>query len=271
MNVIRCSMLTGWDDCARRTGARQYMAMLEAHGHTPKTLLPSVGAAIGTAVHRGAAWFLLARLHGTPEPDLAACVGVALDALTTQLEPGAVWDPTSPNLMVAHKQVERMLRVYWPKMQTMHPLMVEDQIKATISEGWELSGHLDYFGIAGDLDDLKTGAVFRSHGGQLGGYALDLEARGHAAKKAGTDFIKRVVLSRPQPMPIYTAYDVEETKRTAWRSIHEIVLQMEEYDRTGNPHHIRANPQSMMCTPKYCCAWGTAFCTSHKQPEEPDV
>ncbi len=270
MNTIRCSMLPAWDDCSRRTGARQYTDMLATHGHTLKSLLPSVGAAIGTAMHKAAGHFLLARLAGGDEPTFDECAGLAEGSLAVALDRGAVWDATTPNFLDARKQIERMLRAYWPVLVKKRPLIVESELRATVGDAWELSGHVDCFDILGALDDLKTGAVQRGYIAQIGSYGLLLQACGHEAKKAGMTYVPRVRLSKPQPGPIYSEYDLKEARQVAWRTIQEITRTMDEFAATGNPHVIRANSMSMMCTPKYCPAWGTPFCTSHQKPKEQD-
>ena len=268
MNTIRCSMLPAWDDCSRRTGARQYTDMLAAYGHTLKELLPSVGAAIGTAMHKAAGHFLLARLAGSDEPTFDQCADIATDSLMVALDRGAIWDATTPNIQAADKQIGRMLRSYWPVLVKKRPLIVESELKATVADGWELSGHVDCYDIDAALDDLKTGAVQRGYIAQIGSYGLLLEANGREVKKAGMTYVPRARLSKPQPLPIYSDYDLKEARHIAWRSIQEIIRTMDEFAEIGNPHVIRANSMSMMCTPKYCPAWGTAFCTSHQKPKE---
>ena len=268
MNTIRASMLPAWDDCSRRTGARQYGAMLAAHGHNTRLLLPSVGAAIGTAVHKAASHFLGARLAGLQEPGQVECADVAEVSLITALEPGAVWDATSPNMQTATAQVARMFHAYWPTLQRKRPAIVETELRATVLDGWELSGHVDYYGESEDLDDLKTGVKVATPIGQFGGYSLLLEAHGKEVRVAAMEFVPRVRISKPQPPPERTVYDVHTAKQEAWRAIYDIVRAMGEYADTGNQHALRANPKSMMCTEKYCPAWGTSFCTSHQKPKE---
>lgn len=268
MNLIRCSMLPAWDDCARRTGGRQYGHLLAEHGHELRSLLPSVGAAIGTAVHKGASHFLIARLTGADEPTRDQCTDAALAALAEQLAPGAVWDATSPNMQTAHKQVMRMLGVYLPTLAGVRPLIVESEMRSTIADGWELSGHVDNFTEDGDLDDLKTGVPPRNHRPQIGGYVLNLEANGHKVTTAGMTFVQRVRLSKPQPLPVRTDYDLSECRLVAWRAINDIKDSMERYKTTGNPHELQENPMSLMCSAKYCSSWGTSFCTVHKAKEQ---
>lgn len=270
MNTIRCSMLPAWDDCARRTGGRQFAALLEKRGHRMRDLLPSVGSAIGTAVHRGAAHLLIARVASAQEPSEHECMEAAEASLVDALKPGAVWDATTPNMQTALAQLHRMLGVYLPWLHGVTPLVVEERLRAGVTDGWELSGHCDLLTATHHLDDLKTGNIPRSYGAQLGGYILDLEANGYTPRKASMTYVARVRLrskggsAKAQPGPVRTEYDILEAKRSAWTAIRDIVRSVNAFERTGDPHELRANPMSLMCSPKYCAAWGTQFCRQHR-------
>lgn len=268
MKTIRCSSLPSFEDCSRRTVARGYADILAAHKFQRNANLPSIGAAIGTAVHSAAGHFLIARLNGETEPSQAACVEIAEAKLITQVRPGAIWDATSGNIKIATAQVVKMIAAYWPELIKKKPLIVESELRAMIAPGWVLSGHVDCFEENGELDDLKTGVPSRNHVTQLGGYALNLEANGHKLRSATVTFIKRVAYTKPQPAPVKTQYSLGESKLSAWSTIQEIVKSVDSFEATGNPYDIRANPMSLMCSEKYCPVYRTPFCKLHNHEEE---
>lgn len=262
---IRASMLPGYADCARRAVAKQFHRLVEDQGHELRQLMPSVGAAVGTAVHVIAAHVLRNKMeHGIP--------GVFADGLTTAMEkfseeigPGAEWDDTTPNVMAAQSQIARLAMAYLPLTQEITPVAVELELTAEIQPGWELSGHVDLITSDGRVDDLKTGALPRPYQTQLGGYALLARANGHKVSEVGITFIQRVRGSRIQPPPVRQTFDLDTSQREAMATIQAITRDVDAFEETGKPEVIRANPMSLMCSPKYCPAWGTSFCKMHSE------
>jgi len=255
-------MLPGWADCSRRAAAKQYRKIIEGAGFPLRKLKPSIGAAIGTAVHTVAGGMLEQKRDGLaldPRPPSA----MSLKEFMEEIAGGVEWDDTTPNLQTAHKQITSLAAAYRPLIEAVEPVLVEQNFKATISDGWQLTGKIDLFDAAGKLDDLKTGSVARPYIQQAGGYVLLLEAHGHKVEGAGNTFIKRVRPTKPQPAPKHTDFDLDSARRSAFAAIQEIRSDVEGFAETGDPYAFRANPMSMMCTEKYCPAWGTEFCTLH--------
>src|SRR5688572_26808063 len=106
--VIRASMLPAWPDCPRRGAARQYKKEIEAAGFTLRKILPSIGAAVGTAVH---AW-LGARLRWTLNKEETIDTEAPMNAFREEIAPGAEWDATTPNIAVAEHQIARMAKAF---------------------------------------------------------------------------------------------------------------------------------------------------------------
>ena len=264
---IRCSMLPAYGDCARRTVGRQYPKLLVEHGFELRKTLPSVGAAIGTAVHAAAAAMLRVKRDGPPNPE------DQLDPLASfreEIANGVEWDATTPRLATAEKQIASLIRAYLLRLKDVEPVLIEQDFKATVPncDGWELTGRLDLYTADKVIDDLKTGALPRPYIYQLGGYALLMDANGYEVRGVGTTFVKRVGITKPQPEPVPAPYDLDTALKCAWAAIQEIRRDVEAFAETGNPYTLRANPMSMMCSQKYCPAWGTAFCTVHQKGKE---
>lgn len=255
-------MLPGWADCARRAAAKQYPELLKGAGFETRKLLPSIGAAVGTAAHAGAAHLLRIKKEWGGVAELAKAETIAFDCLLAEIAPGAEWDDTTPNSLVAQMQIRRLLEAYIPIVASTEPAEIEKELRAE-SGDWEFVGHVDLFTADGHLDDLKTGAVRRPYQAQLGGYVLLAKANGLDVKSIGITFVRRGKRTKPQPPAERQFYDLDTAERAAWSTIGAIKRDVEAFEKTGDPDTFLANPMSMMCSKRYCPAWGTSFCKMH--------
>lgn len=271
MTPLRASMLAGYADCARRAAAKQWRSEIAEAGFELRTLMPSIGASVGTAAHGAVERILQGRLAAPDDPpDVPAAIAHGVGLLRGDVVAGAVWDATTPNLPIAEQQVERLVRSYLPIADRVQPAAVELDLRATI-DGWELTGHIDLMTREGRIDDLKTGALPRPHQAQLGAYALLAGANGFTVTSIGVTFIRRLRLSRPQSAPVQRSYDVQIAERTAWGIIAAIRRDVAEFTRSGDPEAFVANPMSLMCSERYCPAWGTSFCGLHEPGEAAEI
>ena len=256
-------MLPGYADCARRAAAKQYRRLIEAAGFELRQLLPSVGAAVGTAVHAALEHALRAKMErgapATPEEGVAAALG----AFREEIGPGAEWDDTTPNLQAAEYQIHRMTAACASLLTELKPAAVELELRAQIDDGWELTGRLDLLEEDGHLDDFKTGALPRPYQAQLGAYSLLARSNGYAVRSAGTTFILREKKTKPQPPPRRQQYDLATAERAAYATIKAVQRDVERFRQSGDPFEFAANPMSLMCSRRYCPAWGTNFCRMH--------
>lgn len=259
---MRCSMLPGFADCARRAVAKQYRRQVEERGFSIRQLPPSIGAAVGTAVHAAAAE-ILKREWSTGGTALDHAVETASIEFNAEVSKGVIWDDTTPNSQAAKKQIESLTQAFISASLNSAPVLIEERFSAKLSEDWEISGQIDTFENYGHLDDLKTGALARPYIQQLGGYAMLLETNGHRVSSIGTTFIKRVPAKRDQPAAIKTRFDLTVAKKSAWVAILEIQRVVGLFLESGDPYSIAANPMSMMCSDKYCPAHSTEFCKVH--------
>ena len=146
--------------------------------------------------------------------------------------------------------------------------MVEGELRAAIAPGWELTGHVDVHegGDKPGPDDLKTGALIRPYQSQLGAYNLLLRSNDYPVERCGITFIKRAPKTKPQPPAIRQEYDVETCERAAFATIGAIQHDVAAFEKSGDPFAFQANPMSLMCSQRYCPAWGTGFCRLHLKP-----
>lgn len=272
---IRASMLPGWNDCPRRAASKQYRKAIEKSGYTLRDLMPSIGAAVGTAVHHTVESWITAQMSGEVG-SIHRHIEAAVQGLLEEVAPGCEWDDTTPTPETARIQIERMAKVYIADVgESLDPIAMESSMCAALSERWSVSGTLDmvaqYPGGGLWLRDIKTGAVSRSHHAQLGAYSLLLRSQ-EADEGVGfgkvvlatIDFIKRVPRRSVQPGVVSTDYDVALCERSAWNTIQRVTEAVDKFIETQSPDVFAENPLSLMCSPKFCAAHGTDFCPVSK-------
>ncbi|QPC44028.1 PD-(D/E)XK nuclease family protein [Kaustia mangrovi] len=268
MRRIRSSMLPGYADCARRAAAKQYRDEIQAAGYELRSLMPSIGAAVGTATHAAVEHVLRHKME-TGEPGrIGDGVAAAMEALREEIAPGAEWDETTPNLQTAELQVRRLAEAYMPLVADIEPAGIEMELTAQISPKWELTGKIDLYTRIAALDDLKTGAVRRPYQAQLGSYSILLRSHGKPVTSVGTTFLPRARKTKPQPPPERQHYDRAVCEAAAFATIKEITRDVEAFAETADPFAFRANPMSLMCSARYCPAHGTEFCKLHIDQEK---
>lgn len=263
---IRASMLPSYPDCPRRAVAKQYRRKFEQAGYKFRDLPPSVGAAAGTAVHTGAEQLLRA-LHAGKTITIEQALEPAIAGFQEETGKGAIWDDTTPNANVAIEQIRRMVAAYSHCMEMPATVgdgpAVELSLEADCGNGWKLTGHIDLVTASGWVRDTKTGALMRPYHAQLGAYSLLVRSNKiiHAVNGAAIDFIKRVGKTKPQPPLVVQEYSVAPCERNAMGIIQRLKADMTLFDKTGDlERSFPANQMSMMCSDKYCPAWGTDFC-----------
>jgi hypothetical protein len=261
-------MLPSYPDCPRRAVAKQYRRKFEKLGYQFRELPPSVGAAAGTAVHTGAEQLLRAKWAGK-KITVEQALEPAISGFSEETGKGAIWDDTTPNANVAVEQIKRMVACYqYGPLSTEMPLTINEQpaveleLEANAGDGWKLTGHIDLVTEAGWVRDTKTGALVRPYHAQLGAYSLLVRSNSILSTVSGAaiDFIKRVGKTKPQPPCEIQEYPVAPCERNATGLIRRVKDDMARFDAAGDINCFMANQMSMMCSNKYCPAWGTDFC-----------
>ena len=260
---IRASMLPGYVDCPRRAAAKQFRQEFKAAGYTFRDSAPSVGAAVGTAVHAAAAFVLQSKIQTGTLGSTDAGIEMAIKAFREETDPGVQLDNTTPNRAVAEDQIVRLTHSYvFGVAGHINPTAVEQAWKCDAGDGFELTGHCDVLTVEGVIRDLKTGALIRPYQSQLGGYALLARSQTLPVTITGVaiDFIRRTPRTKPQDPPVSKTYDQAVAERAAFATIQRIKADMAAFRKTGDPWSFPANPMSMMCRPQFCPAHGTDFC-----------
>lgn len=274
--VIRPSSLTTWADCGRRWASQHLTAEIEAAGYKLQIQrVTHVGAAIGSGVHAAASYTLEEKRRTGELGNDTEAEQRAVAEFEERAEWGLDWDDASDNVSVAKRQVARMTRSYRRYLAPeIDPIIIEQRLEANIAEGWKLSGQMD--DTTGDPDtiirDLKTGTRQRANNIQYGAYGLILHAHGYNVRGLIEDFIPRVKIKDEQPRPHSTEIPLQAAAIDAMETMEDIIRSTAEFERrlasqTGRAPHsaFRANPGSSLCSPRWCRAWGTEFCTAHRK------
>ncbi|MBF0140097.1 MAG: PD-(D/E)XK nuclease family protein [Magnetococcales bacterium] len=258
---IRSSMLPGWNDCPRRAASKQFKKLINDAGFELRQTFPTVGAAVGTAVHEAFALACLEKKQSGTVGNVANLVESAFAKFQAEAAGGMEWDDTTPNGDVARVQIQRMTAAC---IETVLPDIVPDRIEtemiASLGDDFEFSGKIDLFTADGVLIDLKTGALIRPYHAQLGGYALLLKNELQEITSVQTVFIKRNPKTKAQDKAIVSIYNRAVCEKSAWHTIESIKGCVSRFIESSDEWTFPANPMSMMCRPAFCPAHGTEFC-----------
>lgn len=260
----RCSSLTEVPDCERRWAARHAQELIGAVGFTVRQIPNQIGAKVGTAVHSGVAHMLQHKIDTGELSRRQDAEDAGIESLRQELEEGAVFDEATPTMNTAERQVQRMVAVYHvviaPKVE---PIAVEQALEADFSPTLRLTGHLD---LAEDnvIDDLKTGVMQRPNHPQYGGYSLLRRSHGHTVTRVFEHYVPRGSIERPQRAPVITEYPIATCEQAARAVLRRIDGALQAFSQDGNAWNFIPNPSSMLCSDRFCPAWGTDFCRAHK-------
>jgi len=272
--VIRVSALTGYPDCERRGAARLFWKEIVAAGFKLRWTPRSIGAAIGTAVHKGVATELAEKAKDGKLPPLSVPVDAAADELREQIQGDVMFDGergTTRDRDEAMRQAASMARAYHTGIApAVQPIRVEHRLEAEVAPGFILSGQSDLVcREPQSLRDLKTGArAPASAAPQIGGYSLLNRSHRMSIATANIDFVQRVRPSKAQPDPATSSVEIARAETAASMVLTHILKGIATFRHgdpernilPGDPWAFLANPSSVLCSAKYCPAHGTEFC-----------
>ena len=265
--LLRASSLTEFPDCERRFAARHLGDLVGAAGFQLRRLPNGIGAKVGTAVHAGAAHTLRHKMeHGETGP-VEQAVEQGIESLRAEVASGTVWDDASPTMNIAEHQTKRMVESFSTFVApTIQPVAVEQELVARFSARIRLIGHLD---IAEDMgvDDNKTGARQRPNHPQYGSYSLLRRSNGFEVSRFREHYIPRVSIKQSQPQPTTTVYPVETCEQSAHAVLGRVEQAIIGFEKSGDAWQFLPNPASMLCSDKFCNAWGTSFCLAHARKD----
>jgi hypothetical protein len=269
--IIRCSALTGYPDCNRRGAARLFWREISAMGFRLRSTPRGIGAAIGSAVHRAAELTLKEKAKTGSLPPSTVAADCAAETLAESVRQGVAYDQTTANQVSGEVQAVGMARAYHRVIAPeVEPIIVEERLEAEVAPGLILSGTPDL--VAREphrIRDLKTSThTGGTHAPQIGGYSLLARSHGLDIQEAAVDSIRRVAIGKVQPDPTSKPVGIVQAETAAARILAHIWDDLQTF-RNGDeekrimaadPWSFTANPSSILCSPKYCNAFGTDFC-----------
>jgi hypothetical protein len=226
----------------------------------------SAGAAVGTAMHKALETAIVLRSRGLSYVDEATMV--AESSMAETIDAGIIWDDTTFDKATGVMQALRQAYSILDAMPDLQEISIEGEFTADLGDDFILSGHIDIRGREGELNtiqDFKSGVTERVNIPQYGGYSLLVRTAGYKVDLLREIYAKRVGKTKAQPAPVIKNYEPAMAENFAWAVIKKIKSDMQNFRKSGSPWVWLPNPNSMMCSPKYCPAYGTKFCKCRKK------
>lgn len=276
-DFVRASALSSYSDCPRRAAARLFRRDIEAAGYVLRETERGIGATIGTSVHAAAALTLKEKAATGNVAPLSAVTDCAVETYREIAREGVTFDKETPAAPDAERQVIAMASAYQRVLAPqIEPVAVEERLEAETPFGIVLTGQSDVLAREhSTLRDLKTGKKRGNHRAQLGAYSLLSKANGLDVQECREDFLQRVGSKKPQPDPVSFPHDLPSAENAALSVLKHIKSGIDTF-RNGDPElgihpgdawAFPANPSSMLCSAKFCQAFGTNWCVEHMHKE----
>jgi hypothetical protein len=263
MIKIHASMLSGYFDCPRRAATRIIKSDIVSAGYVLNAPAVGIGAAVGRGCHTVAAHLARVKMSGEMPgaPDLSAGVEQGIIEYRDEIKGGVEYDGITAGNNEAERQIQIIgAAVLYDIMPLVNPVSVEPaELSARVND-MEFVGHWDVENPDG-IDDYKTGAKLRPAHAQMGGYSL-LRAthKKQRAEKLRVFYLPRVSPKKSFPGAQVIVYAPSVCEKAAVSTINHIQNDIKNYQKTGSPWAFPANPNSMICSKKYCTAYGTEWC-----------
>jgi hypothetical protein len=263
MITLHASTLPYYADCPRRSAIRIIPRLLEAQGYVFQRQQPNIGAAIGHGTHAAAAHLAAVKLLGEQpaENHLKNGIELGISGFREEIKDGVSFDGTTTTTNEAEKQIITLsTSVLYEIMPALNIVTSEPPPLRAAMQGIEFTGRWDIEEPDG-IDDYKTGTSARACHAQLGGYSLLRTSNGREKSKRLTQiYLPRVSVKKQYPGAQRINYDVDICETTAYNTIKHIVRDIRNFETTQSPQVFMANPCSVLCSQKFCAAFGTEWC-----------
>lgn len=273
--VFRISNLPKWNDCPTRCAANVIRKELTEMGYVFPEYVNGVSSAIGTGSHAGIKAYLEAMK--TEAAKVTDAVEAGINAYNSEVEKGIEYDATSPDGNTAETQIKAIVNAYIfgivPTIESdPNDIVLEKRLEATIpghniggiQYGFTLSGHPDIVETKiKRVRDIKTGKNAQTNHSQLGGYSLLCKAMGETIPETcAIDHIPRNKKGCGEPQ-VYS-YEAGLCESEARNVVTIATYQLARFLSSEKLECLPNNTASMLCSSKYCSAYGTDFCPVSK-------
>lgn len=274
MLTVRASSVPTYLDCQRKSATDQFPDLIKEAGFELREKKTGVHAPVGSGVHKSCEFMLTEKIVTGELPNEDDCIDAGIQEFykkSKELGDDIEYDTMIYSQGVAEKHIQRLTMAYYTDVA---PRLIfpegcdpkkhlELELKAIV-EGFELSGHIDVL-TSMSLLDTKTGKALRSYHTQHGAYGNLLKANGIEIPKIFmVTFLPKTSLDKVYPGTKFKKYDPDFCINEAWIIINQIIRDVKNFIKDGNPAYFQANPQSYMCSAQYCKAYGTEFCKYFK-------
>ena len=269
MLTIRCSSLPGFQNCMRREIASQYPEFLGESGFKfsgKKTT--GAYSLVGTGSHAAGQYMLAEKIKkGVVSDKRSWEYGIAEFEKEFVKHEEVEFDKIIYNKDSAIKHIIRFTKIYFEdvaskirfhadsKPENCLELSLKNQIR-----NYKISGHVDVYN-GKTIFDSKFEAKIKPHHSQLGGYGLLIGKDNF--NNLVVNNLPRVGLDKPYPGTTNIVYDKMFCMAEAWSIINRVIDCIEIFKEKRLPSCFPANPNSYLCSKKYCKAHGTKFCGYH--------
>ena len=271
---FRVSSFDTYPPCGRRFGANWLISsgMASTLGYEFHPRRPHIGAVVGTGFHTGTGYLMrewqVTGEHGGRQR-LEHAQDMAAGNVHEQMNgtQAVTMDDTTKSGWQAQQSAKAMVgRIHDELRPTSAPLIVEKGMKAEYPGGFQVTGTLDLFMIAEELNDHKSWSRFKPKSvAQQGTYSIlirsninpatgeryevqDISLNAVQRRKDGAGPLERIDIDR----------DIAE--RHAMNVAKRAAADVQRMLDTGDPEELIANPSDPLCSDKWCCAFGTPFC-----------
>lgn len=260
---IRASILPGAADCMRRAAAAQFKTEITAAGYRLRERRPVIGGIVGTSVHKGTELTISTYVTTGKHSPVSDCIDAGIDSIRSEIVSGIIWDQTTQSKNEAEQQCRQMINAYCIMIvPQINPVAVPEKYRqAKIAEDVLFTGSTDIETVEQDIRDTKTGYTIKPYQAQQGGYSLLRKSSlKQTTNRLILDFLPRTSTKKTFPGPTTVEYNVSICEKMAYDIILRIAAAMRKFRATGNSLAFPCNPMSILCSEKYCTAFGTEFC-----------
>ncbi len=257
-------------DCMRAAACNQFSDIVEGAGYSLNVKGTGIYTAVGIGTHESARYMLSHKITSGVLPPVGRCIEAGIEEYWRKFSEFETveYDNVTPSQDVGAYQINVLTKAFHrdiaPRLKFPENANPSDHLelflKARIGDDAELSGHIDTL-TSHSLLDTKSGKMLRPTHTQVGGYTNLLTANKRRKREnIIIAHLPRVRKEKVYPGTTLDSYPVDFCINESWYLVNQVLRDVKNFIKSGNPASFQANPQSTLCSKKYCRAHGTKFC-----------